>query len=74
MEVDMRPSALVAGVVLAVVAAPAAAKEKKKTQSDIVITKPADKSSPTLQQTPGPAGPTPIPYPNTSPPAKRSTR
>lgn len=70
-----RTTALSASILLAVAAAPAAAKEKKKTPSDIVITKPADKSSPTLLQTPSPAGPTPIPYPNTSPPAAgRSTR
>jgi hypothetical protein len=69
-----RAIALIAGVLLAVAAVPAAAKEKKKTPSDIVVTKPADKSSPTLLQSPGPAGPTPIPYPNTNPPAKRSTR
>lgn len=70
-----RTIALIASILLAVAAAPAVAKEKKKTPSDIVITKPADKSSPILLQTPSPAGPTPIPYPNTNPPpAERSTR
>jgi hypothetical protein len=66
--------ALIASISFAITGTPAIA-SKKKSQSDIVITKPADKSSPTLQTAPGPAGPTPIPYPNTNPPASgRSTR
>jgi hypothetical protein len=71
-----RTIALIGIVALAVAAIPAAAKEKKKKPplDDIVITKPADKSSPSLK-TPAPTGPTPVPYPNTNPPASgRSTR
>jgi hypothetical protein len=66
--------ALIASISPAIATTPAIA-SKTKSQSDIVITKPADKTSPALQTAPGPAGPTPIPYPNTNPPASgRSTR
>lgn len=54
--------------------APATAKEKKKPPEDIVITKPVDKSSPTLLKAPIPAGPTPVPYPNTGSSPKRTVR
>ncbi len=70
-----RTTALIAIVSFAFAAMPAAAKEKKKKPpDDIVITKPVDKSSPSLKA-PAPTGPTPVPYPNTNPPASgRSTR
>ena len=70
-----RTIALIGIVAFAVAAMPAAAKEKKKsTPDDIVITKPVDKSSPSLK-TPAPTGPVPTPYPNTNPTASgRSTR
>ena len=70
-----RTIALIGIVSFAVAAIPAAAKEKKKsTPDDIVITKPTDKSSPSLK-TPAPTGPVPTPYPNTNPTASgRSTR
>ena len=70
-----RTIALIGIVSFAVAALPAAAKEKKKsTPDDIVITKPVDKSSPSLT-TPAPTGPIPVPYPNTNPAASgRSTR
>ena len=71
-----RTIALIGIVSFAVAAIPAAAKEKKKksTPDDIVITKPVDKSSPSLK-TPAPTGPVPTPYPNTNPTASgRSTR
>ena len=70
-----RTIALIGIVSFAVASAPVAAKEKKKsTPDDIVITKPVDKSSPSLK-TPAPTGPVPTPYPNTNPTASgRSTR